>query len=108
MLHWCTPPHNTTPTHPPTNPYSHQILSSRKESDLVNVAKECAAIAGVGVDEVAKVLAFDLAEDPKGLMAYGPKANKLFDAPVDILINNGGISRYAGVIARRCSFSPPL
>ena len=75
------------------------VLSARRQEELHNVASECAAAASssssstLSVESVAKVLPFDLAEDPKKLQTKGIEAAALWGADaVDILVNNGGIS----------------
>lgn len=74
------------------------VLSARREAELLDVAEECAAAANgafetdLNASAVAKVLPFDLCEPAAALLAKGKAAERLWGAPVDVLVNNGGIS----------------
>lgn len=77
------------------------ILSARREAELIAVAAECDALVAAQQaspssqppPSCAKVLVLDLAADPAVLRAQAAgEAQRLWGAPVDVLVNNGGIS----------------
>lgn len=87
------------------------ILSARREAELIAVAAECDALVAAQQaspstspsttssssspppPSCAKVLVLDLATDPAVLRAQAAgEAQRLWGAPVDVLVNNGGIS----------------
>mmetsp|Transcript_83894 Transcript_83894/g.168011 ORF Transcript_83894/g.168011 Transcript_83894/m.168011 type:complete len:160 (+) Transcript_83894:238-717(+) len=71
------------------------VLSARRESELKAVAEECANLVRGKTGEadtlVAKILPFDLAEDPStSLLKKGALAAQLWGGDhVDVLVNNG-------------------
>eukprot|EP00656_Telonema_subtile_P018305 TRINITY_DN19878_c0_g1_i1.p1 TRINITY_DN19878_c0_g1~~TRINITY_DN19878_c0_g1_i1.p1 ORF type:complete len:316 (+),score=64.26 TRINITY_DN19878_c0_g1_i1:87-1034(+) len=69
------------------------VLSARREHQLNEVAEECAQIArAAGLTARARVLAFDLESPCEQLAQHGATAGALYGRPVDILVNNGGVS----------------
>lgn len=66
------------------------VLSARRRERLEEVAGACEAAAGGR--PVAKILPFDLAESDKDLLCKGALAAKCWNRPVDVLVNNAGIS----------------